>query len=78
VSLCNQIKRNGLVCPYIHPTSGKWNSRNFAFTEFSEVPQSPNFVRRSIYISLIQEYGAIVTWPRDRRVRVWDRYLPPS
>jgi len=51
---------------------------DFRVTEFSEVPQSPNFVRRSIYISLIQEYGAIVTWPRDRRVSVWDRYLPPS
>jgi hypothetical protein len=51
---------------------------NFAIMAFCEVPQSPNFVRRSIYISLIQEYGAIVTWPGDRRVRVWDRYLPPS
>jgi hypothetical protein len=35
---------------------------HFAMTEFSEVPQSPNFVRPSIYISLIQEYAAFVTW----------------
>ena len=44
---------------------GEFNSANFAITGFSEAPQSPNFVRWSIYISLIQEYAPVVTWPVD-------------
>jgi hypothetical protein len=38
---------------------------DFRFTEFSRVPQSTNFVRWSIYISLTQEHAVIVTWPVD-------------
>jgi hypothetical protein len=49
----------------MRPTADKEKSANFALTEFSEVPQSPNFVRWSIYISLIQEYAPVVTWPVD-------------
>jgi hypothetical protein len=49
----------------IHPTGETDNSANFAITAFSEVPQSPNFVRCSTYISLIQEYAAFVAWPAE-------------
>jgi hypothetical protein len=44
----------------MRPTADKEKSANFALTEFSEVPQSTNFVRWSIYISLTQEHAVIV------------------
>jgi hypothetical protein len=52
------------------------HSANFALTEFSEVPAV--FVLWGTYTPLKQEYTVLVTWPRDRRVKAQDSYLPSS
>ncbi len=55
----------------MHPIAWKDNSKKFA--------------KKCSYLAhlgdagpWLKEYVVIVTWPTDRRVRVWDRYLPSS
>jgi hypothetical protein len=53
-------------------------SANDVEDKFSEVPQSPNFVRWSTYISLIQEYAPVVTWPVEAANITYLRDAPAS
>src|SRR5918993_2270938 len=67
----------------IHRSAWKVNSANFVLTEFSEVPQLLTWCSDALSaLPNIHLPKTGVSCPhyvaRERRVREWDRYLPPS
>ena len=61
------LYRPRLVCSSLLDLRSSWevHAAKFGEQKFSKVPQSPDFVLWSTYISLIQEYAASATWPVD-------------
>src|ERR671912_498444 len=79
-----RLNPNEVLCrALIHRSAWKVNSANFVLTAFSEVPQLLTWCSDALSaLANIHLPKTGVSCPhyvaRERRVREWDRYLPPS